>query len=56
MRFLVQFIFLVFFFVLIGAWLLTWLAFRVAGGFIHLLLIFAVIMLIIHFLRPRRTI
>jgi hypothetical protein len=33
---------------LFGAWLVAWLAFHVAGGLIHLLLIAAVIMLVIH--------
>ena len=41
-----DFIFLVLFFVLIGVWLLAWVAFHVAGGLIHLLLIVAVISLL----------
>jgi hypothetical protein len=55
-RVILNFIFLVFFFVLIGVWLLAWAAFKVAGGFIHILLLIAAISLIIHLLRPRRTI
>ncbi|MBV9081061.1 MAG: lmo0937 family membrane protein [Acidobacteriaceae bacterium] len=43
--------FLVLFFVLLIGWLLAWAAFHVAGGFVHLLLIIAVISLIIHFVR-----
>ena len=48
--------FLFLFIVLLIAWLLAWLAFHVAGGLIHLLLIVAVISLIIHFVRSRRTV
>jgi hypothetical protein len=47
--------FLVLFIVLLIAWLLGWFAFHVAGGFIHLLLIVAIIALILHFVRGRRT-
>ena len=56
MRLIADFIFLVLFFVFLVGWLLAWAAFHVAGGAIHLLLIFAVIWLVIHFLRPRRAI
>jgi hypothetical protein len=49
-----DFIFLVLFFVLLIGWLFAWLAFRVAGGLIHLLLIIAVIALILHFVRGGR--
>ena len=45
--------FLVLFVVLVVAWLLGWVAFHVAGGLIHLLLIVAVISLIVHFVRGR---
>jgi Family of unknown function (DUF5670) len=37
--------------VLVVAWLLGLSAFHVAGGFIHLLLVVAVIFLILHFVR-----
>jgi hypothetical protein len=47
--------FLILFVVLLVAWLLGWAAFHVAGGFIHLLLIVAVIALIVHFVRRRTT-
>lgn len=53
MRVLADFIFLFLFFMLVVAWLLAWAAFHVAGGAIHLLLIFAVVCLLIHFLRGR---
>jgi hypothetical protein len=47
--------FLILFIILLAAWLLGWGAFHVAGGFIHLLLIVAVIALIVHFARARRA-
>jgi hypothetical protein len=50
-----DFIFLVLFFMLLGIWGVSWLAFHVAGGMIHLLLIVAVIFLILHVLRGSRT-
>lgn len=53
MRLLADFFFLVLFFVLLIAWLLAWAAFHVAGGFIHILIVIAVIALIIHFVRRR---
>jgi hypothetical protein len=46
---------LILFIVLVVAWLLGWVAFHVAGGLIHLLLIIAVIFLILHFVRGRRV-
>jgi hypothetical protein len=45
--------FLILFIVLLVAWLLGFLAFHIAGGLIHLLLIVAVISLIVHFMRGR---
>jgi len=48
--------FLALFFVLLVIWLLAWAAFHVAGGFIHLLLVFAVISIVAHFFTGRRTI
>ena len=39
--------------VLLVLWLLGFLAFHVAGGLIHILLIIAVISLVMHFLRGR---
>jgi Family of unknown function (DUF5670) len=47
--------FMALFIVLLVAWLLGWVAFHVAGGLIHLLLIVAVISLIFHFVRGRRA-
>lgn len=37
--------------VLIVLWLLGWLAFHIAGSFIHLIVVVAVILLIVHFVR-----
>lgn len=54
MRLLRDFIFIVLFFVLLIAWLIAWLAFKAAGGLVHLLLIIAVIALILHFVRGSR--
>ncbi len=48
-----DFLFLVLFFVLFVGWIVAWAAFHVAGGLIHLLLVFAVIALILHFVRGR---
>ena len=45
--------FLALFIVLLVAWLLGLLAFHVAGGLIHLLLIVGIICLIVHFVRGR---
>ncbi len=42
--------------VLVVLWLLGFLAFHVADGLIHLLLVVAVIMVVIHFVSGRRTV
>jgi hypothetical protein len=39
--------------VLLVVWALAWVAFHVAGGLIHLLLLVAIISLIVHFARGR---
>jgi hypothetical protein len=44
-------LFLILFFVLLGAWAMAWLVFHIAGGLIHILLIVAVISLIMHLFR-----
>jgi hypothetical protein len=46
-------IFTILFAVLLVAWLLGFSVFHVAGGLIHILLIFAIISLILHFVRGR---
>jgi hypothetical protein len=51
-----DFIFLIFFFILLVVWLFAWAALHVAGGAIHLLLILALISLVVHFVRGRRTV
>ena len=43
--------FLVLFVIFLVFWLLGFLAFHVAGGLIHLLLVIAVIFLVVHLLR-----
>jgi Family of unknown function (DUF5670) len=48
--------FMTLFVVLLVLWLLGFLAFHVAGGLIHLLLIIAVISLIMHFFRGRTAV
>jgi hypothetical protein len=48
--------FLILFVVLLVAWILGFVAFHVAGGLIHLLLIIAVISLILHFVRRRHAV
>ncbi|MBV9769654.1 MAG: hypothetical protein JOZ32_08795 [Bryobacterales bacterium] len=55
MRAIGDFIFLILFLLLLGGWLLFWLAFHIAGGAIHLLLIVAVIFLVLHLFRGRRA-
>ncbi|MGD0200196.1 MAG: lmo0937 family membrane protein [Bryobacteraceae bacterium] len=45
--------FLTLFVVLLVLWLLGFAAFHVAGGLIHLLLVVALIVLILHFVRGR---
>ncbi len=46
-----DFVFLILFFILAGVWLFGWLAFHIAGGMIHLLLVIAIISLVIHLVR-----
>lgn len=50
------FIFLVLFFVLFAVWLVSWAAFHVAGGMIHILLFIALVSLILHFVAGRRAV
>jgi hypothetical protein len=51
-----DFLFLMLFFVLVVAWGLAWLAFHITAGTIHLLLMVAVVMLILHFVAGRRAV
>jgi hypothetical protein len=48
--------FITLFAVLLVLWLLGFFAFHVSGGLIHLLLIVAVIVLILHFVRGSRAV
>ncbi len=48
--------FLIIFFVLLVLWLLGFVAFHVAGGLIHILLILAVISIIAHLFMGRRAV
>jgi hypothetical protein len=47
--------FLALFLILMVIWLGGWLAFHVAGGLIHILLVLAVISLILHFFRGHQS-
>jgi hypothetical protein len=53
LRLLADFFFLVLFFILLIVWLIAWAAMHVASGFIHILIVIAVISLIVHFVRRR---
>jgi hypothetical protein len=55
MRLISDFIFLILFFMLIGLWLVMWLALHLAGGMIHLLLVIAAISLLLHLFRHQRA-
>ena len=48
--------FLIIFFVLLVLWLLGFVAFHVAGGLIHILLVHAVISIIAHLFMGRRAV
>jgi len=46
-------IYLIAFIVLMVAWIYGWIGFHVTGGLIHILPVFAVILLVLHFVRGR---
>ncbi len=46
-------LFLILAFGLFVVWIVSWLAFHIAGGLIHILVVLAVISLVIHFFRGR---
>ena len=48
-----DFIFLILALLFFGIWLVSWVAFHIAGGLIHLLLVVGVIALVVHFVRRR---
>ncbi len=56
MRVLTDFFFLFLAFVFVVIWLVSWAAFHVAGGLVHLLLIIAIAAVILHFVRGARTV
>ena len=41
--------------VLVVMWLLGFFAFHIAGGLIHILLLVALVMVVLHFVRGRRS-
>lgn len=41
--------------ILVALWLLGFLAFHITAGIIHALVVIAVILLIVHFIRGRQT-
>lgn len=51
MRILANFIFLILFFFLLAIWAVSWFAYHVAAGGIHILLGLAVVFLVIHLMR-----
>jgi uncharacterized membrane protein (DUF485 family) len=51
-----RFLFLVLAFIFFIVWLVSWLAFHIAGGLIHILLVIGVILLVIHFLRGKSSV
>lgn len=55
-RLIRDFLFLFLFFVLLGIWAISWLAFNIAGGMVHLLLVLAVIFLVVHLFRGPRAV
>ena len=48
-----RFLFLILAFVLFIIWIVSWLAFHIAGGLIHLVLVVGVILLIVHLFRGK---
>ncbi len=52
MNILRNFIFLAVFLILLIVWVVSRVALHLAGGFLHIILIVAVISLILHFIRP----
>ncbi len=48
--------FLALFFVLLVVWAVSFVAFHVAGGLIHLLLVLAVVSMVLHLVRGRSAV
>lgn len=49
------FLFLILALLFFGMWIVGWLAFHIAGGLIHILLVIGLISLLIHFFRGRTS-
>ncbi len=56
MGLIADFIFLFLFVIFLVCWILVWAVFHLAGGGIHILLALAIIWLIVHFFRRRRSV
>ena len=56
MRFLADSVFLILCLLFLIIWLVSWAAFHVVGGFVHLLLVLAIGALILHFVRRARSV
>jgi uncharacterized protein DUF5670 len=48
-------IYVIAFIILMIAWICAWIVFHVIGGWIHILLVAAVVSLILHFVRGRHA-
>ena len=55
MRFIADFIFLLLFLVFLAGWLIAWAVLHVTAGTVHILLALALIWLVLHLFRHRRT-
>jgi hypothetical protein len=51
-----DFMFLMLFFVLLAVWFVAWAAMHITAGTIHILLLVAVVMLVLHFVAGRRAV
>ena len=49
-------LFMILFMILAALWLLCFFAFHVTSGLIHIIVVVAVILFILHFVRGRRTV
>ncbi len=50
-----KFGFLILAVIFFGVWIVSWLAFHIAGGLIHILLVIGLISLVIHFITSRNS-
>jgi hypothetical protein len=51
-----RYLFLILGFLFVGVWLAAWLAFHIASGAVHLLLVIGLIGLVLHFVRGRSSV